>query len=76
MIKTLLVLLALVTLALLSGCSSPEERAAEHIANGQVLLAENKLAKASIEFRNALQLNQNLPDAWYGLAKIHENRQR
>ena len=74
--QILLILMTLGMLTLFSGCSSPEERAAEHIANGQALLAENELAKASVEFRNALQLNRNLPDAWYGMARIHESRQQ
>jgi tetratricopeptide (TPR) repeat protein len=62
-------------LGLLTGCSSPEEKAAEFVANANVLFTENKLNKAAIEYKNALQINQNLPGAWFGLAKIHERKQ-
>jgi tetratricopeptide (TPR) repeat protein len=59
----------------LNACSSPEEKAAEYIESGNQLLAEQDYTRASLEYRNALQINQNLPDAWYGLAKIHERKQ-
>lgn len=55
-------------------CSTPEEKAAKYIANADDLLEQGKPGKAELEYRNALQINQNLPDAWYGLAKIHERR--
>jgi tetratricopeptide (TPR) repeat protein len=60
---------------MLSACSSPEEKAASYIENAKSLFDEGKLKKAEIEYKNALQVNQNLADAWYGLAKIHERRQ-
>ena len=60
---------------MLIACSSPEEKAADYIENAIVLLEEGKLQKAQIEFKNALQVNQNQPDAWFGLAKIHERKQ-
>ena len=68
--------LAIVILsATLFACSSPEEKAASYIENAGALFGEGKLVKAELEYKNALQINQNLPDAWYGLAKIHESRQ-
>ncbi len=69
------VIVSLVLLWLLVGCSSPEEKAAEFVANADQLFTENNLGKAAIEYKNALQINQNLPDAWYGLARIHERKQ-
>jgi tetratricopeptide (TPR) repeat protein len=63
-----------VVLIALGGCSSPEEKAAGYIENAGELFQEGKLKKAEIEYKNALQINQNLPDAWYGLAKIHERK--
>jgi tetratricopeptide (TPR) repeat protein len=59
----------------LVACSSPEEKAADYIQNANALVEEGKLEKAELEYRNALQINQNQPDAWYGLAKIHERKQ-
>ena len=67
--------LIVLVLGAISGCSTPEEKSASHLANAEILLAENELQKARIEYANALQLNQNLPEAWYGLARIHEQRQ-
>jgi len=60
---------------ILIACSSPEEKAAGYIQNANSLLEEGKLNKAAIEYRNALQINQNQADAWFGLAKIHERKQ-
>ena len=59
---------------LLAGCSSPEEKAASHLASANALLADNQLQKARVEYANALQINQNLPGAWYGLARIYERQ--
>ncbi len=71
----ILVFATIILLGPLLGCSSPEEKVAEYIANADQLFTENKLNKAAIEYKNALQINQNLPDAWYGLARIHERKQ-
>ena len=65
----------LLLLTALVACSSPEEKAAGYIENAGELFQEGNLKKAELEYKNALQINQNLPDAWYGLAKIHERRQ-
>ncbi len=64
--------LLVASLTTVAACSSPEEKAAEFLENAQTFLDNNEYGKAQIEFKNALQLNQNLPDAWYGLAKTHE----
>ena len=72
---TRIFLLVILALGSVSGCSTPEEKAASHLANAEILLAKGNLQKARIEYANALQLNQNLPEAWYGLARIHEQRQ-
>ena len=68
-----LVGVALISMTLVA-CSSPEEKAAEYMDSASALLEEGKLGKAEIEYKNALQVNQNLPDAWYGLARIHERK--
>ena len=69
------ILILALPLFVISACSTPEEKAADYIENAGELLAEGKLRKAEIEYKNALQINQNLVDAWYGLAQIHERRQ-
>jgi cellulose synthase operon protein C len=62
-------------LAVLTGCSTPEERAQAHYQSGKTLLAENDHIKAAIEFRNAIKYNDKLTDAWFGLAQAEEKRQ-
>lgn len=57
------------------GCSSPEEKAKSHYARGAELLAQKNYVKAAIEFKNALQLKQDLVGAWQGLAQIEEHNQ-
>ena len=61
--------------AALLACSSPEEKAADYIAGGNARFDAGEYLKAEVEYKNALQINQNLSDAWYGLARIHERRQ-
>jgi len=57
---------------LLAACESPEEKAQSHYQNGLQLFKEENYVKAGLEFRNALQLNGNLADAWYHLALVEE----
>src|SRR5262245_25611150 len=59
----------------ISGCGSPEDRAKSHYERGMKLLAENEHVKASIEFKNALQLKKDLVGAWRGLAQVEEHNQ-
>jgi FimV-like protein len=76
MFKPLRLTLGIVLLsASLVACTSPEEKAANHLENAKSLFAEGKLTKAEIEYKNALQINQNLPAALFGLARIHERKQ-
>src|SRR4051794_33869085 len=58
----------------LVGCGSPEQRAQNHVANGETLLAKGELAKAGVEFRNALKLKKDLAPAWRGLVTVEEKR--
>src|SRR5262245_23831246 len=66
--------LALVSLQV-SGCDSPEQRAQRHYERGKQLLAQSDQVKAAIEFKNALQLKQDMVGAWRGLAQIEEGKQ-
>jgi tetratricopeptide (TPR) repeat protein len=75
MTKQILHAVGIIALMLaLTACSSPEEKAAGYIISGDDLFQEGDLNKAEVQYKNALQVNQNLPDAWFGLAKIHERR--
>lgn len=68
--------LFIIAILLLAGaCTSPDERAAEYVASGNRLMASGDMSKASLEFRNALQIDANLVDALYGMALIEERNQ-
>jgi tetratricopeptide (TPR) repeat protein len=61
---------------LLSGCTTPEKAKAQHVARGQALLKDKKFQEASLEFRSALQIDEQLADAHWGLANSYEGLQR
>ena len=56
----------------LVGCGSPEERAQRYYKDGEKLLAQHDAKKATIEFKNAIQLKSDLLPAWRGLAQSEE----
>jgi tetratricopeptide (TPR) repeat protein len=62
-------LAALVLLA--AGCSNPEKAKAEHVQRGEALLKERRWQEASLEFRNAIQIDANLAAAHWGLAQAY-----
>jgi len=73
----LALLLILIAAALLmGGCTTPEKAKAQHVARGQALLKDKKFQEASLEFRNALQIDDQLADAHWGLANAYEGLQR
>lgn len=67
----LAVLLACLVL-LAAGCSNPEKAKAEHVARGEAFLKERRWQEASLEFRNAIQIDDNLAAAHWGLAQSYE----
>ncbi|MBV8857694.1 MAG: tetratricopeptide repeat protein [Acidobacteria bacterium] len=58
--------------ALAASCTSPEKAKAEHVARGEAFLKERRWQEASIEFRNAIQIDDNLAPAHWGLAQAYE----
>jgi tetratricopeptide (TPR) repeat protein len=68
--------LLLATLFALSGCTSPEKAKAEHVRSGEAFLTEQKFQEASLEFRNALQIDDKLAAAHWGLARAFEGLER
>src|SRR5207253_8959623 len=61
---------------LLGACTTPEKAKAQHVARGQTLLKDKKFQEASLEFRGALQIDDKLADAHWGLANAYEGLQR
>lgn len=71
--KTLTLVLCLFAVSACSG--SKEEAANKYLNNGIALYEEEKLAKASVELRNALQIDPKLASAYFYLALIAEQEQ-
>lgn len=71
-----LLFLLLVALISLSGCTNAETAKAEHLAKGESYLKELKYQEASLEFRNAIQIDDSLAAAHWGLAQAYEGLQR
>ena len=61
-----------VALWILTGCGSPEERAQTYYTSGMQYITSQDYPKAAIEFRNALKLNENFADAWYGMSLVEQ----
>lgn len=61
---------------LLSGCTNPEKAKAGHIERGEAYLKDLKYQEASLEFRNALQIDDKSGPAHWGLARAYEGLQR
>ncbi|MEL6219005.1 MAG: tetratricopeptide repeat protein [Pseudomonadota bacterium] len=64
-------MIALLAFAL-AACDSVEERAENHYQSGMALLEEGDKVKASLEFRNAIKLNDNHVGANYELGRMFE----
>src|SRR5258705_6344283 len=73
---TTLLCLLLAALILLGGCTNPEKAKAEHLSKGQAYLKDSKFQEASLEFRNALQIDDKIAAAHWGLAQSYEGLQR
>lgn len=69
-------ILLLVALLALSGCTNAEKAKAEHVRRGEAYLKEQKFQEASLEFRNALQIDDKMAAAHWGLAQAYEGLQR
>ena len=71
-IKFLIITLYLIIF--LFGCSSPEEESEKYIESGFHLLESGEHTKAGLQFRNALQIDNGLVRAWYGLSLVEEKQ--
>lgn len=60
----------------LAGCTNPEKAKAQHLAQGEAYLKESKFQEATLEFRNAIQLDDNSAPAHWGLARAYEGLER
>jgi cellulose synthase operon protein C len=73
--KNLAKLLLICVTLLFASCGTPEERAQRHYERGVELLKKQDYVGATLELKNALQLNQNLVPAWLAMSQIEEHDQ-
>ena len=71
-LRALLLCLLAVSVAFAASCSNPEKAKAEHISRGEAFLKEKKWQEATLEFRNAIQIDEKLASAHWGLAQAYE----
>jgi len=57
-------------------CSNPEKAKKEHLERGEAYLTEKKFQEASLEFRNAVQIDDKLAEAHWGLARAYEGMEQ
>ena len=75
--KARIVLCALlIAITALAGCSNPQKTKMEYVRRGEAYLKQNRFQEASIEFRNAIQIDDRLATAHWGLALAYEGLQR
>jgi len=72
----ILLYLLLAAVVSLSGCTDPETAKAEHLKRGENYLKELRYTEASLEFRNAIQIDERSGPAHWGLARAYEGLQR
>jgi tetratricopeptide (TPR) repeat protein len=73
---TTLFCLLLAAAIVLAGCTNPEKNKAEHLAKGEAYLKDSKFQEASLEFRNAIQIDDKLVAAHWGLGRAFEGLER
>ncbi|HEX9424715.1 MAG TPA: tetratricopeptide repeat protein [Pyrinomonadaceae bacterium] len=72
----ILLSLLLVAVFSLGGCTNSEKAKTEHLSKGEAYLKDSKFQEASLEFRNALQIDDQLAAGHWGLARAYEALQR
>lgn len=68
--------LLLAVAVFVAGCTNPEQSKAQHLAKGEAYLKDSKFQEATLEFRNALQIDDKLAAAHWGLARAFEGLER
>jgi len=75
--KARIVLCALLlAITAIAGCSNPEKAKMEYVRRGDAYLKQSRFQEASIEFRNAIQIDDRLAVAHWGLALAYEGLER
>ena len=73
-LRLLICTVAAALIAILSGCGGAQSRFASHLQRGEAFLQSGNLDKASVEFRNAAQIEPKNPQALYFNGRVAEAR--
>ncbi|MCK5889231.1 MAG: tetratricopeptide repeat protein [Methylococcales bacterium] len=57
---------------ILQGCGDGADKSGEYLDSAKTYYAQENYSKAKLELRNALQINDNLSEAYYYLGLVHE----
>ncbi|HET6979199.1 MAG TPA: tetratricopeptide repeat protein [Pyrinomonadaceae bacterium] len=60
----------------LAGCTDPQKAKAQHLERGEAYLKDLKFQEATLEFRNAIQIDDKSAPAHWGLARAFEGLER
>lgn len=60
----------------LTSCSNPEKTKKAHVDRGEAYLKEEKYQEASLEFRNAIQIDDRYAPGHWGLGRAYEGLKR
>ncbi|HEX6623847.1 MAG TPA: tetratricopeptide repeat protein [Pyrinomonadaceae bacterium] len=71
-VRALLLVLIALFAASAASCTNPETAKANHVSRGEAYLKERKWQEAVLEFRNAVQIDDKLAAAHWGLAQAYE----
>lgn len=74
--RALLALLVACAALSSAACSDPVKAKTQHLSRGEALLQEEKYQEAALEFRNAIQIDDSLAAAHWGLARAYEKLER
>ena len=69
------ILLIVLLMVIVQGCSKSEDKAKNYLNSGKTLYQQDKYDKAKIEFKNAIQLDSKQAEAYYYLARIDEKNE-
>ncbi len=70
--SVLIALVVIVVALATAACSNPEKTKVAHLERGEAYLNEKKFQEASLEFRNAAQIDEHSGRAHWGLARAYE----
>ena len=75
MMKSINLLLLIVSILVVAGCSSSEERQLKYLEKAQTYFDQKNFEKATVELKNVLQINPKNTDARYLYALVDEKQQ-